>query len=155
MIVKNGIARSRIVRDAEGQTVVKQILNNNKASMRALSKFINVRDEMFAVIKQKIKTEVCGLTKKSNKILNTANRDLLEYDSKKLLSFLKDKAPYLFDILKCVVKEEHFISTAASVLMYGHSQRLSQLQYIVGLSLDRCGLTKEVRHYLLSNDQKF
>nr|XP_022328665.1 uncharacterized protein LOC111127726 isoform X1 [Crassostrea virginica]XP_022331633.1 uncharacterized protein LOC111129505 isoform X1 [Crassostrea virginica] len=62
---------------------------------------------------------------------------------KKLLSFLKDKAPYLFDILKCVVKEEHFISTAASVLMYGHSQRLSQLQYIVGLSLDRCGLTKE------------
>nr|XP_022294947.1 uncharacterized protein LOC111105067 [Crassostrea virginica] len=27
--------------------------------------------------------------------------------------------------------------------MYGHSQRLSQLQYIVGLSLDRCGLTKE------------
>ena len=72
----NGIERSRIVRDAEGQTVVKQILNNNKASMRALSKFINVRDEMFAVIKQKIKTEVCGLTKKSNKILNTANRDL-------------------------------------------------------------------------------
>ena len=60
----NGIERLRIVRDAEGQTVVRQIHNNNKVSIRASSKFINVRDEIFAVIKQKIKTDVCWLKKK-------------------------------------------------------------------------------------------
>ena len=53
----NGIVRSRIVCDAEGQIVVKKILNKSKASIRALSKYNDVRNEMFAVIKQIIKTK--------------------------------------------------------------------------------------------------
>lgn len=103
--------------------------------MRALSKYQDVKDDMPSVIKNQIKSEMCELSK-----------NLLHFDSHKLSSVLKDRAPYLFDILNCIVKKKHFITTAASVLLYGHSQRLCQLQYIVGLSLDRCGLTKEVRN---------
>lgn len=33
--------------------------------------------------------------------------------------------------------------TAAAVLLYGISQRQNQLQYILGLVLDKCGFTKE------------
>lgn len=114
--------------------------------MRALSKYQDVKDDMLSVIKNQIKSEMCELSKKRNTILATENNNLLRFDSHKLSSVLKDRGPYLFDILNCIVKKKHFITTAASVLLYGHSQRLCQLQYIVGLSLDRCGLTKEVRN---------
>lgn len=89
--------------------------------MRALSKYQDVKDDMLSVIKNQKKSEMCKLSKKRNTILATENKNLLHFDSHKLSSVLKDRAPYLFDILNCIVKKKHFITTAAS----GPSQRLS------------------------------
>ena len=144
----NGVERSRVVHEAELKTVIKQVLNNKKISMRALSKYSNMRDEMLTVVKQKIKSEMNELAKKSNTILKSSNENLMNFDTKNTVLYLKEKAPYLHSTLNCLVKNDTFISTAASILMYGHSQKLSQLQHIVGLALDRCGLTKEVSHRL-------
>lgn len=66
--------------------------------MRALSKYQDVKDDMLSVIKNQIKSE---LSKKRNTILVTENKNLLHFDSHKLSSVLKDRAPYLFDILNC------------------------------------------------------
>lgn len=85
VIVKyKGIERVRIVHDTKWKTLVKQILNNNQASMRALSKYQDVKDDMLSVIKNQIKSEMCELLKKRNTILATENKNLLHFDTHKL-----------------------------------------------------------------------
>lgn len=79
------------------------------------------------------------------------NEKLLQFDWKQKEESLRNKAPFLHGILRTVLnpkqkKDKQFIPhmmTAAAVLLYGRSQRQNQLQYILGLVLDKCGLTKE------------
>lgn len=80
------------------------------------------------------------------------NEKLLQFDWKQKEESLRNKAPFFHEILRTVLnpkqkKDKQFIPQmmiAAAVLLYGRSQRQNQLQYILGLVLDKCGLTKEV-----------
>lgn len=80
------------------------------------------------------------------------NEKLLQFDWKQKEESLRNKAPFFHEILRTVLnpkqkKDKQFIPqmmTAAAVLLYGtcRSQRQNQLQYILGLVLDKSGLTK-------------
>lgn len=112
---------------------------------------------MLHLVEKELNLEVIELLKHTEIELSQGyalnNEKLLQFDWKQKEKSLRNKAPCFHEILRTVLnpkqkkKDKQFIPqlmTAAAVLLYGRSQRQNQLQYILGLVLDKCGLTKEV-----------
>lgn len=111
---------------------------------------------MLHLVEKELNLEVIELLKHTEIELfqghASKNEKLLQFDWKQKEESLRNKAPFFHEILRTVLnpkkkKDKQFIPqmmTAAAVLLYGRSQRQNQLQYILGLVLDKCGLTKEV-----------
>ena len=146
-----GIERSRVVHDEVWKAVVKQILNNKQASMRTLAKDTKCRDGMLEVVQKKIASEMNELCKHRRAVLKVIdNKSLTTFSIDECAKSLEETAPYLYQLMNSTGKRKQRVVTAISVLLYGHSQKLSLLQYITGLSLDRCGVSKEVMLYFIA-----
>jgi len=79
----------------------------------------------------------------------TNNEKLLRFDWETTSQQLQCQAPYLYSLYSSAIcfkskKNLPCMLTSLSILLYGRSQKLSQLQYIMALTRNKCGLTKEV-----------
>lgn len=161
MIIANyaGNEQSKIIREDNLKSALKALLNNS--SPRAVLKHFQANNlyktEMLHLVEKELNLEVIELLKHNEIELfqghASNNEKLLQFDWKQREESLRNKAPFFHEILRTVLnpkqkkKDKQFIPqlmTAAAVLLYGRSQRQNQLQYILGLVLDKCGLTKEV-----------
>ena len=124
--------------------------------IKAYSKDNGYRDAMLSIVKSTIEKEIRNITRKTDRILQTRpleNTCLLNFDWEKEAQIFEVIAPYFYSILANVVgkKESNLprLITASTILLYARSQNINCLQYILGLILDQCGLTKEVNFRFL------
>ncbi|KAK3082515.1 hypothetical protein FSP39_020178 [Pinctada imbricata] len=99
---------------------------------------------MLDVVKRKIQGEASEICKQRNAIFKVCdNKDLKNFDVRKCTESLEETAPYLYQVLSSVAGKKAHTITAFSTLMYGRNMKNSILQYITGLTVDSCGITKE------------
>jgi len=150
----SGEDRSKIIRDEHLKSTLKAIFNNTppKTVITNLSKSDLYKGEMLKFVQKEISNEVLQILRKESELFQGHSSDtenLLFYEWKQKGELLKREAPYFYAILSDVICLDEGTDlprmlTAAAVLLYGRSQRQSQLQYILGLAMKKCGLTKEV-----------
>lgn len=147
-----GCETSKIIKDTATQYALKAILNNRKEEtvMKNFAKNEKCKEAMLIVMKKEIKKETNSLVgKKSNIFKRNSPCDLKGLDWIAMNDELKIASPYLHHLLSSVLDIEQkknipIFMTAVSVLLYGRSQLRNMVQSILGLVLDKCGLTKEV-----------
>ena len=131
-------------------------MNNKKPAtiMKHYRKNVHYKDAMLDVVKTEIQKEIRSLVKKDGDVLQNKNSEsLLNHDWTAISEKFQAKAPYLFSIFCNAVnlysgnKKKPSMMTSAAILLYTRSQRLHQLQYVIGLIAGKCGLTKEVMCY--------
>ncbi|KAH3790549.1 hypothetical protein DPMN_168751 [Dreissena polymorpha] len=104
---------------------------------------------MIQTLSKDIEFEVSQLPKRRETALKVVSiQDLLTFDWGSQAEILQQKIPTLMSILKSSIGDNlnnrlPYVIVGASVILYGRCQQLNLLQYIIGLTLDRCGLNKE------------
>jgi hypothetical protein len=143
--------QTRIV-NGEEKAALKALAKHKtpKAVMKSFMKLKSYNSAVLQIVKNNVNLEVCQLLKKSSGLLSSDPKQLLNFDWKGKSEIVKSIAPNLFDILSSIslVDSRHSLPkmmASLHVLLYGRCQRFNQLQYILGLVLDQCGLTKEVQ----------
>ncbi|XP_069120850.1 uncharacterized protein [Argopecten irradians] len=152
LVKYRGFVRSKIIRNGAEQLALKAILNNKGENtvIKSLAKDKKYRKEMLKVVNSEIGKELSFLTNSECPVFkgyDPNNEAVLTFDWKMNNDCFQTAAPYLHSVLASVSsldtkRNVSYMLTSAAILLYSHSQRLSQLQYIVGLVLDSCGLTK-------------
>lgn len=100
-----------------------------------------------------IAKEVAELVKNRSDVLKLCNvSDMLHFNQKTIAEKLQQKVPVLYELLDSIIPEKRrksmFLLTSLAVLLYGRSQRLNLVQFIIGLVLQKCGLSKQVNLYM-------
>lgn len=155
IVVKySGVERLKIIKEEHEQAALKSLLNNAspRAVLKNLSLNENYKKEMFDIVKNVILNEIKHISKKDSEIFKghaSNNEKLIKFDWKCTSQQLQLKAPYLYSVFSSVVglqKKKNLpqMLTSLAVLLYGRSQTINQLQYILGLILQKCGLNREV-----------
>jgi hypothetical protein len=142
------------------KAALKAMLNNKSPStvMKHFRKNEKYKTAMLDVIKKEIEKEICILVKRNGEVFqNQSTQNLLAFDWIAVYEEFKVKAPILHSVFCGAAavdlgkkKKLPSMITSASILLYTRSQNLNQLQYIMGLIADKCGLTKEVMKCHLS-----
>ncbi|XP_048763890.2 uncharacterized protein LOC125671936 isoform X1 [Ostrea edulis] len=154
IVVKySGVERLKIIKEEHEQAALKSLLNNAspRAVLKNLSLNENYKKEMFDIVKNVILNEIKHISKKDSEIFKghaSNNEKLIKFDWKCTSQQLQLKAPYLYSVFSSVVglqKKKNLpqMLTSLAVLLYGRSQTINQLQYILGLILQKCGLNRE------------
>ncbi|XP_062581802.1 uncharacterized protein LOC134243566 isoform X2 [Saccostrea cucullata] len=98
---------------------------------------------------QKLKKEIdCVVSKKSDLLKCKKSESMRNLDWSVVESKLKEGIPHLFTIMSSLIdvkKKQNLpvLIMSIGVLLYGRSRSVNQLQYILGLTLDKCGVSKE------------
>ncbi|XP_061187058.1 uncharacterized protein LOC133195217 [Saccostrea echinata] len=98
---------------------------------------------------KKLKKEIdCVVSKKSDLLKCKKSESMMNLDWSFVESKLKEGIPYLFTIMSSLIdvkKKQNLpvLIMSIGVLLYGRSRSVNQLQYILGLTLDKCGVSKE------------
>jgi hypothetical protein len=107
---------------------------------------------MLNIVNNAIGKEIKEISKKDSEVLKghaSNSEKLLRFDWKCVSQQLHDKAPYLSSVFSNAIalnkKNLPQMLTSIAVLLYGRSQTTNQLQYILGLTLQKCGLNREVK----------
>ncbi|KAH3800677.1 hypothetical protein DPMN_154315 [Dreissena polymorpha] len=104
---------------------------------------------MIQTLSKDIEFEVSQLPNRRETALKVVSiLDLLTFDWGSQAEILQQKILTLMSILKSSIGDNlnnrlPYVIVGASVILYGRCQQLNLLQYIIGLTLDRCGLNKE------------
>lgn len=97
-----------------------------------------------------LKKEIDSVVSNKSDVLKCRNSEnLINFDWSVVESNLKQDSPNLFLIMSNLMDSEKkqnlpVLITSLAVLFYGRSRSVNQLQYTIGLTLDKCGLSKEV-----------
>ncbi|XP_053388275.1 uncharacterized protein LOC128551441 [Mercenaria mercenaria] len=146
-----GQERSRILTDEIQQSVVKCILNKKPALTitKHFARDPNYKAAMVQTVAKEINKEASMLPKKRESALKSNSvKDFLNFKWKTQIETLTQKLPTLMLILtqmmgdKLKYRSPHVV-VGVCVLLYARCQQLNLLQYILGLTYDRCGLNKE------------
>ncbi|XP_056017062.1 uncharacterized protein LOC130046638 [Ostrea edulis] len=154
IVVKyGGVERLKIIKEEHEQAVLKSLLNNAspRKVLKNLSLNENYKKETFEIVKNVILNEIKHISKKDNEIVKghaSNNEQLIIFDLKCTSQQLQLKAPYLYSVFSSVVglqkkKNLPHMLTSLAVLLYGRSHTINQLQYILGLILQKCDLNRE------------
>ncbi|XP_061170636.1 uncharacterized protein LOC133180041 [Saccostrea echinata] len=106
-------------------------------------------DALFQLCVKKMKKEIdCVVNKKSALLKCKKSESMMNLDWSFVESKLKEGIPYLFTIMSSLIdvkKKQNLpvLIMSIGVLLYGRSRSVNQLQYILGLTLDKCGVSKE------------
>lgn len=154
MVKYNGIERVKIVKDEVEQAALKSILNHAspRAVLENLSRNECYRNEMLEIVKKVVQSEIKQISKKNSDIFKghaSNNEKLVKFDWKCTSQKLQVQAPFLYSTFSSIVglqkkKKLPMMLTSISLILYGRSQTMNQLQYILGLILQKCGLNREV-----------
>lgn len=106
---------------------------------------------MLDIVNNAITNEIKEISKNDCELFkdNASSSEKLTFDWERKSQHLQEKAPYLFSVFSNVVclreKQQNLpqMMTAMAVLLYGRSHNMNQLQYIIGFTLKKCGLSKE------------
>lgn len=130
------------------------MLNNasTKAVIKNFSQNQNCRKEMLDIVNNVITNEIKEISKNDCELFkeHASNSEKLTFDWGCKSQLLQQKAPYLFSVFSNAVclreKQQNLpqMLTALAVLLYGRSQNMNQLQYILGFNLQKCGFNREV-----------
>lgn len=130
------------------------MMNSKKpiAIMKHYRKNDKYKDAIVNVVKKEIQKEINVLVSRNGNVFqNQSSENLLKFDWTAVSHEFQAKAPYLHNILCGAAnldlrtkKKLPGVITSAAILLYTRSQGLNQLQYILGLIADKCGMTKEV-----------
>lgn len=110
------------------------------------------KDAIVNVVKKEIQKEINVLVSRNGNVFqNKSLENLLKFDWTAVSHEFQANAPYLHNI-QCgaatldlrTKKKLPGVITFAAILLHTRSQGLIQLQYILGLIADKCGMTKEV-----------
>lgn len=120
--------------------------------MKHYRKNVKYKTAMLNVVKKEIQKEISVLVKRNEDVFqNRSAENLLNFDWMDIFHQFQVKAPFLHSIFCGAAdvdlqskKKVPSMITSAAVLLYTRSQGLNQLQYIIGLIADKCGMTKEV-----------
>lgn len=154
MVKYNGIERVKIVKDEVEQAALKSILNHAspRAVLENLSRNKCYRKEMLEIMIKVVQSEIKQISKKNSDIFKghaSNNEKLVKFDWKCTSQKLQVQAPFLYSTFSSIVglqkkKKLPMMLTSISLILYGKSQTMNQLQYILGLILQKCGLNREV-----------
>lgn len=144
--------RTKIITDKVLQSALKAILNNKCeiTVIKHLVKDAKYKAAMVNALAKEIVKEVVLLPKRRESAFKAHNiDDMLHFEWEKQFQTLRQKVPTLMSILSPIFGEKlkhcfPHIVVGVCVLLYARCQQLNLLQYILGLTLDRCGLNKEV-----------
>lgn len=108
---------------------------------------------MLEVVQKAVNNELSHISSLESDLFKghaSNNERLLHFDWQTTGQKLQCQAPYLYSIFSKSIslnpkKNVSCMLTSLCVLLYGRSQKLSLLQYILGLTLDKCGLTKVMK----------
>ncbi|XP_078311822.1 uncharacterized protein LOC111117593 [Crassostrea virginica] len=154
VVVKyNGVERLKIIKEEHEKAALKSLLNNAspRAVLRNFSLCENYKREMLDIVKSVIQDEIKQLSKNDCEIFKgngSNNEKLINFDMKHTSQQLQLKAPYLYQIFSSAIllqekKNLPQMLSSIAVLLYGRSQTTNRLQYILGLTLQKCGLNRE------------
>lgn len=144
--------RSRIICNENEKSALKAILNNGSASsvIKHLAKDGKYRQAMTSTVQKVVQKEVMQVLRRNGNIFRLADcTDLKNFQWQLISDSLRCKMPVFMSIIDCVLpvsknKSLTLVITAISILLYGRSQLLNEVQVLLGMVLDSCGLTKEV-----------
>lgn len=154
VIVKyKGIERLKIIKEEHEQAAIKSMLNNasTKAVIKNFSQKENCRKEMLDIVNNVITNEIKEISKNNCELFkeHVSNSEKLTFDWERKSQLLQQKAPYLLSVFSnaiCLREKQQNLPqmlTALAVLLYGRSQNMNQLQYILGFNLQKRGLNRE------------
>nr|XP_034321927.1 uncharacterized protein LOC117688213 [Crassostrea gigas]XP_034321928.1 uncharacterized protein LOC117688213 [Crassostrea gigas] len=145
--------RSKYVNTEPEKSALKAMMNSKKpeAIMKHYRKNDKYKDAIMNVVKKEIQKEINVLVRRNGNVFqNQSSENLLKFDWTAVSHEFQAKAPYLHNILCGAAnldlrtkKKLPGVITSAAILLYTRSQGLNQLQYILGLIADKCGMTKE------------
>uniref|UniRef100_K1PW33 Uncharacterized protein n=1 Tax=Magallana gigas TaxID=29159 RepID=K1PW33_MAGGI len=145
--------RSKYVNTEPEKSALKAMMNSKKpeAIMKHYRKNDKYKDAIVNVVKKEIQKEINVLVSRNGNVFqNQSSENLLKFDWTAVSHEFQAKAPYLHNILCGAAnldlrtkKKLPGVITSAAILLYTRSQGLNQLQYILGLIADKCGMTKE------------
>lgn len=89
------------------------------------------------------------VSNKSDVLKCRSSENLINFDWSVVKSNLKQDSPNLFLIMSNLMDSEKKQNLPAlipslALLFFGRSRSVNQLQYSLGLTLDKCGLSKDV-----------
>ncbi|KAK3085431.1 hypothetical protein FSP39_003218 [Pinctada imbricata] len=148
-----GVDTSKIINEESTKAAIKSILNNRSttAVMKNFCKNSAYRDAMLHVCCMELKKEIDSVVSKKSDLLKSDIESLTDFNWAFIAGKLRKEAPNLYklfnEFVTCNSKKESdklpVVITSLSVLLYGRSRSMNQLQLALGLILDKCGLTKE------------
>lgn len=163
MVKYKGIERLKIIKEEHEQAAIKSMLNNasTKAVIKNFSQKENCRKEMLDIVNNVITNEIKEISKNNCELFkeHVSNSEKLTFDWERKSQLLQQKAPYLLSVFSnaiCLREKQQNLPqmlTALAVLLYGRSQNMNQLQYILGFNLQKRGLNREVIHVFCSKSK--
>lgn len=146
-----GVDASKIVREESIKAAIKSLFNNRSphAVLKNFCKDAKYREALFKLCVTELKKEIDSVVSNKSDVLKCRNSEnLINFDWSVVESNLKQDSPNLFLIMSNLMDSEKkqnlpVLITSLAVLFYGRSRSVNQLQYTLGLTLDKCGLSKE------------
>jgi hypothetical protein len=143
---------SKIIKDESIKAALKSVFNNRSphAVLKNFCKADNYKAAMIQLCSKELEKEIDQIVSRKGKLLKTKDcESLMDFNWVFVEKVLKQEAPKLYMIFSNLInleKKENLpvLITSLAVLLYGRSRTVSQLQHILGLTMDKCGLTKEV-----------
>ena len=140
--------------DAE-ERAVKAILHNKKplTVVKNLQKDENYKSAMVAMVQKIMNKETTILVSKKSDIFRNNNCNsnehyAMDFSWETMNEGAKKCAPVVYSSLCGILNEQNknipIMMTALAILLYGRSRVVNKIQCILGLVLDKSGLTKEV-----------
>ena len=157
MIIKiAGTDTSKIIREDAIKSAMKSLFHNRTplAIMKNFSKNYLYKDAILKTCVLDLKKEINHLVSKNCNIFKTKDAEsMMSFKWSSVQDRFKAEAPSVYFVLSSIFDLQHhdhlpiFLASFA-VLLYGQSRTVNQLQFILGIILDKCGLSKEVCMYM-------